>query len=47
MSSEKFREEVLISYGADASEVQELLAYNQNVFQHEDCPKPLELPLPS
>lgn len=47
MSSEKFREEVLISYGADASEVQELLAYNQNVFQHEDCSKPLELPLPS
>lgn len=47
MDREKFRADVLTSFDANASVTEELLAYNQNVFQHDGIPKPIELPLTS
>ncbi|MBD2250497.1 DUF7005 family protein [Nostoc parmelioides] len=41
-----FRTQVLTDFGATASEVEELLIYNQNVFAHSSLIHPLEFPLP-
>ncbi len=41
-----FRSEVLKRFGAAALEAAELLRYNQNVFNHDRLPRPLNLPLP-
>ena len=43
---EQFRASVLATYGADESVTKELLAYNQNQFQHDCLSTTLELPLP-
>jgi hypothetical protein len=42
-----FREDILASLGANASEVEELLNYNQNGFAHNTLSDSLELPLVS
>ena len=44
---EKFRASVLATYGANDSETKELLAYNQNPFQHDCLSTSLEFPLAS
>ena len=44
---EQFRASVLATYGANESVTKELLAYNQNQFQHDCLSTALELPLPS
>jgi hypothetical protein len=43
----KFRATVLAAHGANTSQIEELLAYNQNVFDHTQLEQPLALPLAS
>ncbi len=45
MSLFDFRSGVLRSLGASTSQVDELLAYNQNVFDHKNVAYPLRFPL--
>lgn len=42
---QEFQSNVLKTYGAGAREIEELSAYNQNVFQHEYLPPSLSFPL--
>lgn len=44
---QEFRASILASYGASASELEELLAYNHNVFDHAYLALPHQFPLPS
>jgi hypothetical protein len=44
--TENFRRSVLASLGANASEIEELVLYNQNVFDHTKLKFPVKLPLP-
>ncbi|MBD2342610.1 DUF7005 family protein [Anabaena subtropica] len=43
---QSLRTQVLTDFGATASEVEELLIYNQNVFTHDTLTSPIEFPLP-
>lgn len=45
MNKENFRSEVLSSFGAGKSEIEELLFYNTNVFDHSNINLPVKLPL--
>ncbi|MEH2072563.1 MAG: hypothetical protein V7K47_31180 [Nostoc sp.] len=47
MNQQEFRASILASYGANPQQTQELLAYNQNVFDHTSLKVPLKFPLPS
>ncbi|MEO1375427.1 MAG: hypothetical protein AAFW70_14120 [Cyanobacteria bacterium J06635_10] len=47
MRSQNFRAEFLASYGANSTEVEELLAYNENVFESSNLTKTINFPLPS
>lgn len=47
MKSSIFREDVLTNFGAIASEVEELLAYNQNVFERNTVSDSVSFPLVS
>jgi hypothetical protein len=47
MSQREFRQQFLTSYGANDSEIEELLAYNDNVFDFSALQFPLRFPLPS
>jgi hypothetical protein len=40
-----FRTQILLSFGANAAEVEELLTYNQNPFDHSVCSQSVQLPL--
>ena len=42
---QEFQSKVLKKYGARTTEIAELSVYNQNVFQHEHLPSPLNFPL--
>ena len=42
---QEFRSSVLKAYGAEAKEIAELSAYNQNIFDHEQMQSPLHFPL--
>ena len=42
---QEFRKSVLASYGASASQTEELLAYNQNVFERSGLKHPVKFPL--
>jgi hypothetical protein len=44
-SLQSFRADVLTDFGANALEVEELLAYNQNVFKHQALNSAVEFPL--
>lgn len=46
MRGEELRRSVLVSFGANHSEVEELIAYNQNVFDHTGISLRLGFPLP-
>ncbi|MCF4965688.1 DUF7005 family protein [Nostoc sp. CMAA1605] len=43
----QFRADVLAAYGASSSEIDELLAYNHNVFYQDKLKHPFTFPLPS
>jgi hypothetical protein len=45
MERQTFRAEILTSYGATASEIEELLVYNQNIFEHDNWQPSLKFPL--
>lgn len=45
MNQQEFRQSVLVSYGANAEETEELLAYNQNVFDRSCLKLPVKFPL--
>ncbi|KYC43092.1 hypothetical protein WA1_13400 [Scytonema hofmannii PCC 7110] len=45
-NQQQFRAGILASYGANTSEIDELLAYNHNVFHHHEFNHPITLPLP-
>jgi hypothetical protein len=45
LAQQSFRADVLANFGASASEVEELLAYNQNVFNHNRLTHPVTFPL--
>ncbi|GAA6623365.1 DUF7005 family protein [Scytonema sp. NUACC26] len=45
MNQQEFRKSVLASYGANALEIEELLAYNQNVFDRSCLKLPVKFPL--
>lgn len=45
MYKQQFRTSVLTSYGASPSETEELLAYNQNVFDRSNLAYPIQFPL--
>lgn len=47
MEKQTLRANVLTLFGANATEIEELLAYNQNVFDHSQLVFPLQVPLPS
>jgi hypothetical protein len=47
MNRQEFRSSVLATYGASPSEVEELLVYNENVFDRTSLPLSLEFPLAS
>ncbi|MEM7554360.1 MAG: hypothetical protein AAF378_09715 [Cyanobacteria bacterium P01_A01_bin.84] len=47
MKSREYRANVLTSYGANATEIEELLIYNENVFDHSRLHCSLKLPLSS
>jgi hypothetical protein len=47
MNQLAFRKQVLASYGASSSEIEELLAYNHNIFDRSSLKLPLQFPLPS
>ncbi|MBD1835207.1 hypothetical protein H6F61_21590 [Cyanobacteria bacterium FACHB-472] len=42
---QEFRKSILTSYGASASETEELLIYNQNVFDRSGLTRPVQFPL--
>ena len=42
---QEFRKSILTSYGASASETEELLIYNQNVFDRSSLTRPVQFPL--
>jgi hypothetical protein len=42
MARQKFRASVLASYGANASQIEELLAYNHNTFDHKNLILPFD-----
>lgn len=46
MNQLDFRAKVLSSFGATASERDELLTYNENIFDHSGIEAPLTIPLP-
>ena len=46
MNQQEFRKSLLASYGASASQIEELLAYNQNVFKRSCLTHPVKFPLP-
>ena len=46
MKTEELRKDVLVSLGAGSSEIDELTAYNQNIFDHAGVRAPLTFPLP-
>jgi hypothetical protein len=46
MNQQEFRASVLTSYGANPSQIEELLAYNHNAFEHSSLALPLKFPLP-
>ncbi len=43
----EFRSNILKNYGAEASEIEELSAYNLNLFDHDNCHSLLKFPLES
>ncbi|MCF2147149.1 hypothetical protein IQ276_011960 [Desmonostoc muscorum LEGE 12446] len=45
MIQQSFRTDVLAYFGANATETEELLVYNQNVFDHNTLTHPLKFPL--
>ncbi|MBD2387110.1 DUF7005 family protein [Cylindrospermum sp. FACHB-282] len=45
-NQQQFRAGVLASYGASTSEIDELLAYNQNIFHHHKFKHSITFPLP-
>jgi hypothetical protein len=45
MERQTFRAAILASYGATGSEIEELLAYNQNIFEHDNWQPSLKFPL--
>ena len=45
MIQQSFRPDVLAYFGATATETDELLVYNQNVFDHNTLTHPLKFPL--
>jgi len=45
MNQQEFRKSILTSYGASASETEELLIYNQNVFDRSGLTRPVQFPL--
>ncbi|ACC81669.1 DUF7005 family protein [Nostoc punctiforme] len=45
MERQKFRAAILAAYGATESEIEELLVYNQNVFEHDNWQPSLKFPL--
>ncbi len=45
MKSKEYRANVLASYSASAAEIEELLAYNENLFENSHLDFPLKLPL--
>jgi hypothetical protein len=45
MERQKFRAAILAAYGATESEIEELLIYNQNVFEHDNWQPSLKFPL--
>ncbi|MFN6487496.1 MULTISPECIES: DUF7005 family protein [unclassified Nostoc] len=47
IDQQEFRANILAYYGANPEETQELLAYNQNIFDHTCLKLPLKFPLPS
>lgn len=47
MNQQEFRASVLASYSASASETEELLTYNQNVFEHNFLKHSVKFPLAS
>jgi hypothetical protein len=47
LTQQSFRADVLTNFGANASEVEELLAYNQNVFDRNTLNSPIQFPLVS
>ncbi|BAY79075.1 hypothetical protein NIES25_55570 (plasmid) [Nostoc linckia NIES-25] len=47
IDQQQFRASILAYYGANAEETQELLAYNQNIFDRTCLKLPLKFPLPS
>jgi hypothetical protein len=47
MNQLAFRQQVLASYGASSSEIEELLAYNHNIFDRTNLKLPIQFPLPS
>ena len=47
MKSTEYRANVLASYNASAKEIEELLAYNQNVFDYSSLDNKSKFPLPS
>ncbi|MBD2677364.1 MULTISPECIES: DUF7005 family protein [Nostoc] len=47
MNQQEFRASILADYGANPQQTQELLAYNQNIFDHSCLKLPLKFPLPS
>lgn len=46
INQQEFRKSLLASYGASASQIEELLAYNQNDFKHSCLTHPIKFPLP-
>jgi hypothetical protein len=45
LAQQSFRADILANFGASASEVEELLAYNQNVFNRNRLTQPVTFPL--
>jgi hypothetical protein len=45
LAQQSFRADVLVNFGASALEVEELLAYNQNVFNRSRLTHPVTFPL--
>ncbi len=47
MTSREFRSKVLASYGASTKEIDELLAYTENIFDLSGFAEPIKFPLPA
>jgi hypothetical protein len=45
MIKQSFRTDILTSFGATTAQAEELLVYNQNVFDHNTLTHPLKFPL--